>query len=350
MDRIEILASVTSAMPMPAVIIGRSKRVLTMNEPARQVLGHDASGSHYTAILRQPQVTDAIESTLADQTGRQENLSLRDGGSDELWRLDIAPLSGEPSAGILIVFEDLSSAEGLGQMRRDFVANVSHELRTPLTALTGFIETLQGPASEDKAAAQRFLAMMDTEAQRMNRLVQDLLSLSRVESEERVRPDERVDLAEIVREAAQTLSRMFEQANTELQLKLPDGPVWINGDRDQITQVLHNLLENAVKYGAGAVTVSMTLPEREAALRGPAVLLDIRDNGEGIEAHHLPRLTERFYRIDAHRSRSQGGTGLGLAIVKHVVSRHRGRFRVSSVPGEGSVFTVVLPRLPDAAT
>ncbi|MEM9437117.1 MAG: ATP-binding protein [Pseudomonadota bacterium] len=335
---------------MPATIIGRSKRVLTMNAPARQLLGHDASGSHYTAILRQPQVADAIEATLDDQTARQANLSLRDGGRDEVWRLDITSLAGTQIAGVLIVFEDLSSAEGLGQMRRDFVANVSHELRTPLTALTGFIETLQGPAREDRAASERFLSMMDTEARRMNRLVQDLLSLSRVESEERVRPDQNVDLTEVVRETAQTLSRLFEQAKTQLKLELAEGPVWVNGERDQLTQVLHNLLENAVKYGAGEVTVSMSLPEREAALRGPAVLLDIRDNGEGIEAHHLPRLTERFYRVDTHRSRSQGGTGLGLAIVKHVVGRHRGRLRVSSVPGEGSVFTVILPRLPHAET
>lgn len=338
-----MLQAVVGALPRPALVIGRSKRVLTMNEAARGLLGHDAAGAHYTTVLRQPQITDAIDATLADAVPRQARLMLRDGGRDGNWLLYVNPLALQSSPGILVAFEDVSRAEGLGQMRRDFVANVSHELRTPLTALMGFIETLMGPARSDTVAAEKFLGMMAIEAERMNRLVQDLLSLSRVESEERVRPDQRVDFTQIVRETAEMLSRVMGASSARLDLDLPDHPVWVNGDRDQLTQVLRNLVENAIKYGAGEVTVTMSLPEREPALRGPAVVLDVKDNGEGIEAHHLPRLTERFYRVDTHRSREKGGTGLGLAIVKHVVGRHRGRLRLSSVPGEGSVFTVVLP-------
>ncbi|MEM1101887.1 MAG: ATP-binding protein [Pseudomonadota bacterium] len=344
MDRIADYKAVVGALCLPAVIVGQGKRVLVMNAASRELLGHNATGAHYTFILRQPSATAALEQTLSDGAARTARIDLSVGGEPSAFTIDITPLAAEPSPGVLLVFRDVSGEEGLGQMRRDFVANVSHELRTPLTALSGFIETLRGPARGDAAATDRFLGMMEVEAERMRRLVQDLLSLSRVESEARLRPEARVELTEALREAVETVRHAMKDHAAELSLDLPEGEVWINGDRDQLMQVARNLLENAIKYGAGEVEVAMSLPEREPAMRGPAVLLDIRDNGEGIEPHHLPRLTERFYRIDTHRSREQGGTGLGLAIVKHIVSRHRGRLRISSVRGEGSVFTVVLPR------
>ncbi|MEM8591987.1 MAG: ATP-binding protein [Pseudomonadota bacterium] len=320
-----------------------------MNAAATQLLGHDGTGGHYTNVLRQPGPIEAIEATLGDGEHREARHLARDGDSDVRHKLDISALqeAGEGNIGALVAFEDVSNQEGLGRMRRDFVANVSHELRTPLTALLGFIETLRGPAAADPVAHERFLGMMEIEAERMNRLVQDLLSLSRVEAEERLRPEARVDLLHVVHEAIETLSHAVGHEADALALKLPDGPVWVAGDRDQLMQVLGNLVENALKYGAGRVELTLSLPAHEPALRGPAAQIDVTDNGEGIEAHHLPRLTERFYRIDAHRSRAQGGTGLGLAIVKHIVGRHRGRLRISSVPGEGSTFTVVLPRLED---
>ncbi|MEO1798166.1 MAG: ATP-binding protein [Pseudomonadota bacterium] len=325
-------------------MISPAKRVLAMNQEAITLLGHDARGAHYTTILRQPSVAEAIEAGLRDAKARVVRMPLRAQDRVETYVLDVAPLAMAASPGLLVTFQDVSDAEGLGQMRRDFVANVSHELRTPLTALMGFIETLQGPAQDDARAREKFLGMMATEADRMNRLVLDLLSLSRVESEERLRPGARVDFADVIRESVETVSHATKKAGTAVTLALPEGKVWVDGDRDQLMQVVRNLAENAVKYGGGEVTISLALPEREAALRGPAAVLDVRDNGEGIEAHHVPRLTERFYRIDTHRSREQGGTGLGLAIVKHIVNRHRGRLRISSVRGEGSVFSVVLPR------
>jgi len=344
MDRIEAFSAVVSALPGPALLIGRGRRVLCMNGAAAALLGHDGTGSHYTTVLRQPGTIDAIEAVAADEKRREANHVGREGERDVRFRVDVSPLGGPPALGYLVSFEDVSGAEGLGQMRRDFVANVSHELRTPLTALMGFIETLRGPAAQDPKAAGRFLQMMETEAERMNRLVQDLLSLSRVESEGRLKPDDQIDMVHLVHESAETLRHALGEKAEALHLEVPEDPVLVRGDRDQMMQVMRNLVENAIKYGAGEVRVVMSLSEREAALRGPAVTIDVIDNGEGIEPHHLPRLTERFYRIDTHRSREKGGTGLGLAIVKHIVGRHRGRLQISSEVGIGSQFSVILPR------
>lgn len=345
MDRIEAFGAVVAAIPGPALLIGRGRRVLCMNSSAAGLLGHDATGSHYTTVLRQPSMTEAIEIALSETRHREAAHIGREGEREVRYRVHVAPLGGQPGLGVLVSFEDVSGAEGLGQMRRDFVANVSHELRTPLTALMGFIETLRGSAAADPVATERFLGMMEIEAERMNRLVQDLLSLSRVESEGRLRPDARLDVVSLVHESAETLQHALGESADALMLDLPKGPIDVQGDREQLMQVFRNLFENGLKYGAGEVRVAMTRTEHEPALRGPAVTINVIDNGEGIAAHHLPRLTERFYRIDTHRSREKGGTGLGLAIVKHIVGRHRGRLRISSVPGEGSVFTVVLPRL-----
>ncbi|MEM6728568.1 MAG: ATP-binding protein [Pseudomonadota bacterium] len=344
MDRIAAYSTIVQSLPMPALVIGQGRRVLCMNGPARDLAGYDGTGSHFTSVLRQPGPIEAIEATLRDGKIRAATHIGREGERDLRYRTEIVPLAGAAGTGLLVVFEDISDAEGLGQMRRDFVANVSHELRTPLTALIGFIETLKGPAANDPKAFSNFLGMMEQEAERMNRLVQDLLSLSRVESEARLRPDARVDLCEVARESAETMRHGLDEAAQTLTLDLPESPVWVSGDRDQLMQVLRNLLENAIKYGGSDVTVTLKLIERDAALRGPAAVIDVRDNGDGIDAHHVPRLTERFYRVDTHRSRAQGGTGLGLAIVKHIVGRHRGRLSIASVPGEGSTFSMILPR------
>ena len=228
-------------------------------------------------------------------------------------------------------------------MRRDFVANVSHELRTPLTALSGFIETLGGAARDDAAARDRFLAIMAREAGRMNRLVQDLLHLSRVEAAERVRPTTRIDLQKVLATTLGSLRPLADDAGVRLEVEGETGPLPLLADQDQMIQVLSNLIENAVKYGGagGVVTLRLT---RDALPGGPAIRVDVIDRGEGIDPVHLPRLTERFYRVDGHRSREKGGTGLGLAIVKHIVNRHRGRLRIDSTVGKGSVFSVLLPQ------
>jgi len=246
---------------------------------------------------------------------------------------------------MVLVFEDVTHLQQAEQMRRDFVANVSHELRTPLTAVMGFIETLRGPARSDPAAQTRFLDIMQGEAERMNRLVGDLLSLSRVEGEERVRPTERIDLRAQLDSTLRSLGPLAADAGVAITAELGEGPVFMIGDADQLRQVFTNLVENAIKYGAsgGEVTVRVMRLDRDPALRAPGARVQVIDKGPGIDPTHLPRLTERFYRADSHRSRALGGTGLGLAIVKHIINRHRGRLRVESELGQGSVFTVILP-------
>jgi len=246
---------------------------------------------------------------------------------------------------IVLSFQDRTDAEDIGQFRRDFVANVSHELRTPLTALLGFIETLRGAARDDPAARDRFLEIMEREAGRMTRLVDDLLSLSRLEANERVKPSENVALSVVVAGALTELEPVTDAAGVQVVFDDQSGGVQVAADAAELRQVLGNLVENAVKYGAsgGDVHVSLHAPQHEARLRGQGIRLSVSDQGAGIAPHHIARLTERFYRVDNHRSREVGGTGLGLAIVKHIVNRHRGRFLIESVEGKGTTMTVLLP-------
>jgi two-component system phosphate regulon sensor histidine kinase PhoR len=220
----------------------------------------------------------------------------------------------------------------------DFVANASHELRTPLATLSGFIETLLGPAAEDAPARARFLSIMADEAGRMSRLIDDLLSLSRIEMDKYVRPSATLDLSGVFADVGKTLAMRLEQDQRRLELDVPAGLPPVVGDRDQILQVLHNLISNALKYGQSGTPITVRAEARDGQVR-----ISVIDRGEGIAAEHLPRLTERFYRVDSQRSRKMGGTGLGLAIVKHIVERHRGRLEIESQPGQGSVFSFTLP-------
>ncbi|MDU8941924.1 sensor histidine kinase [Ovoidimarina sediminis] len=338
--------SLIDAAPLPQIVISGSERILAANAGALELLGPGIVGRHYIAALRQPTLLDGIEAILGGTAERAEAAFLSARASrDTSYRTIAARVELEEGPGILVSFVDTTELQEAGQMRRDFVANVSHELKTPLTALMGFIETLRGAARDDPAARARFLEIMEREAGRMNRLVKDLLSLSRVEAEERVRPTERVDIAGLLRSSVASLRQMAEEAGVAIALAGAEVPVEIRGDADQLLQVASNLIENALKYGAagGRIEVTLTPPAHAAAVQGPAVSVVVRDFGEGMDPHDIPRLTERFYRVDSHRSREKGGTGLGLAIVKHIVNRHRGRLRIESVPGEGSTFTVILP-------
>lgn len=330
---------------MPLVLIGANERILSINAAASEIFGKTLEGRPYHAMLRQPEVLETIERTW--RSGKTETAQyLGSAGSRQTtYRVVCAPVALEAGPGVLLSFDDVTHVEEAGQIRRDFVANVSHELRTPLTALIGFIETLQGPAKNDAAARDRFLAIMDKESRRMTRLVKDLLSLSRVESEERMRPTTPVNLGHCLASARQALRPLAEDAGVAVDLEAPEGPVMVPGDMDQLQQVFTNLIENAIKYGGRnkTVTVRVSLTEKEPMLRGPAARVDVIDEGEGIDAIHIPRLTERFYRVDSHRSREMGGTGLGLAIVKHIVNRHRGRLRITSEKGQGTTFSVTLP-------
>ena len=330
---------------IPAVLIGPDERILVVNAPAEKLLGRNTEGRHFITALRQPGLLDTIEQVQRDGTVRETRYLTNDGQHDLTYRATCGAVAIQGRRGILVSFQDVTPEEQAGQMRRDFVANVSHELRTPLTALLGFIETLQGPARKDPAAQERFLGIMAAEAERMNRLVSDLLSLSRVEADERVRPVDPVDVGRVIEQTRHGLSYLAEERGIGLSVHLPETPVILPGDADQLRQVLTNLAENAIKYSERGDTVRLVLgvPDYDTRLRGRGVRISVADSGPGIDAVHLPRLTERFYRVDSHRSRELGGTGLGLAIVKHIVNRHRGRLQVDSKVGEGTTFTVILP-------
>ncbi|UYV39190.1 ATP-binding protein [Rhodobacteraceae bacterium D3-12] len=334
------------ALVLPSILVARDERIVAVNEPGRALLGEAIIGRHHMTALRQPELLEAIQS-CADtaKTCNARYLVRAEGGRDAIYLANCAWLDLSDLQGVLVSFEDRSHLEHADQMRRDFVANVSHELRTPLTSLLGFIETLRGPARDDASVRMRFLDIMQSEAARMERLVSDLLSLSRVESEQRVRPTEDVDLAALSRSVLHSLAPVAKEGGVQFVADVPDGEVILPGDEDQLRQVLSNLLENAVKYGGagGNVTLSLRTVDYDPSLRAPAVLLEVADEGAGMDPIHIPRLTERFYRVDSHRSREVGGTGLGLAIVKHIVTRHRGRLRIDSALGEGSRFSVLLP-------
>ena len=341
--------TVLDGFPLPAVVVDGSEWIIAANTEAQGLLGKEIVGRHFANVVRQPGVIAAVEATLKDQKEHHARQSVGRGAQDA--PLDVTcrfmdAITPEGEGAVLISFHDRADVEQAGQMRRDFVANVSHELRTPLTALIGFIETLRGAARTDDVARDRFLTIMESEAGRMNRLVGDLLSLSRVESEERVRPTRRVNVMALLRSTLLTLTPLADSNAVVLHLHAPQDNVTITGDDDQLRQVFTNLIENAIKYGGsgGVVDVTLTLQDRDPALRSPAVEISVSDKGPGIDERHLPRLTERFYRADSHRSRQLGGTGLGLAIAKHIVNRHRGRLKVESELEKGATFTVVLPR------
>ncbi|WP_435259225.1 ATP-binding protein [Thioclava sp. FR2] len=336
----ELIQSLISGIPFPALIIGQDERVSTMNDAAVALLGASTLGRHHALALRQPEMQAAITRSLTQAEVSQARHSVPGQTLGIIHHVTVTPLAH--AAGVLCVFEDRTPQEQIELMRREFVANVSHELRSPLTALLGFIETLRGAAKDDPVARDRFLAIMEREAGRMNRLIQDLLNLSRVEADERVRPVARVDLLEILNSTISSLRPLSENSKVEIKLISQVKESALLGDADQLVQVFHNLIENAVKYG-GAKGMVTVLVDSDQLPKSRAIRVDVIDKGDGMDPIHIPRLTERFYRVDGHRSREKGGTGLGLAIVKHIVQRHRGRLKITSQIGEGSTFSVILP-------
>ncbi len=338
-----LLSDMIAAMPQPTLAIDRHERIIALNADAAELLGQSALGRHFITVLRQPALVDAVEGCLSGSDARTAPFLSGSAGKQTTFEVAIRPV---PSIGVLLLsFQDVTHMTQAIQMRRDFVANVSHELRTPLTALMGFIETLRGPARDDAPARDRFLGIMSDEAERMNRLVGDLLSLSRVEAQERMRPTTRVNLQSVLQTALRNLNPRAAADNVRLHLVSDEQPMHLLGDTDQLLQVFTNLIENAIKYGGKDQSVDVAIESslHDPALRGPAVRVTVTDHGPGIDPLHLPRLTERFYRGDSHRSRALGGTGLGLAIVKHILNRHRGRLKISSTLGQGAQFCVILP-------
>ncbi len=341
-----LVSALIEAMPEAVLVVTGEARLLGANRLAGQLLPALRVGGALALALRDPDILDAIRRVCA--SGQMDTVVWRDRVPVERsFDVTVAPLDGFlPERAIVVTLRDLTEARRVERMRADFVANASHELRTPLASLLGFVETLQGPARDDPRAREKFLGIMAEQARRMARLVDDLLSLSRIEQNLHLRPDGAVDLAMVVRHTADTLAPLAADSGIDLDLSI-EGRVMVTGDRDELVRVAENLIENAIKYGCtgrepalGAlkerVLIAVTSTRREG-------VLVVTDHGAGIASEHLPRLTERFYRIDAGQSRAKGGTGLGLAIVKHIMARHRGRLHVSSRPGQGSIFTVALP-------
>lgn len=333
------MRQIAQSLPDPCFILGPDGSVRYANDRAEGLFGISI-GERLPIRLRYPEVVAAFR-RVTSGAGPQQVQFVERIPTSRTFSAWFAPLDGDPGEeAYLLVLDDLTEALAAERMRVDFVANASHELRTPLAALSGFVETLQGPARDDPAARKKFLAMMHDQAVRMSRLIDDLLSLSRVEMRAHVRPNERVDLVETIRHVIDTMTPLASEMGVEIQAELPDGPVFVRADRDELVQVFNNLIENACKYGQSGKLVTVRIHPAE---EGEPASVAVIDRGPGIAPEHLPRLTERFYRVDADESRRHRGTGLGLAIVKHILSRHRARLLIESTPGKGAQFAVHFP-------
>ena len=339
------LQAVVAGLPDPVIALDRNGRVLTLNEHARSLTPALRQGEPVSLALRMPELIEAIG--RAYDTGEEQRVEYSERVPLDRWfETIVVPVKRRSNPGrpdlVLMTFHDLTPLRRVEEMRADFVANASHELRTPLAALSGFIETLQGSARDDEKARERFLAIMQEQARRMARLIDDLLSLSRIELNAHRRPDVLVDLVPIVRQVVDGLETLARDRGVTVHVEAARA-MTVPGDRDELVRVFENLVENALKYGAPGKRVDVTLAPHESAEGEPEAQVAIRDYGPGIAPEHLPRLTERFYRVDVTESRAQGGTGLGLALVKHILNRHRGRLSIESKLGAGATFTVQLP-------
>lgn len=343
-----LIDALIEGMPEPAIILGRDGLVIAFNAPAASIAPALRRGEPALITLRMPEVVDAVRRAAAAGAPQRVEFFQRVpvGRWFEAFVNPVAMMAapGRPERDMLVMtFKDLTPLRRVEEMRADFVANASHELRTPLAALSGFIETLQGPARDDPAARERFLSIMRTQATRMARLIDDLLSLSRIELNAHLRPDTPVDVTPIVGQVVDGLQPLAREREVEIKISAPQEKLIVLGDRDELVRALENLVENALKYGSSGKRVDINLNRGTVREGADEVRVAVRDYGPGIAPEHLPRLTERFYRVDVTDSRAQGGTGLGLALVKHVLNRHGGRLTVESTPGAGATFNVHLP-------
>lgn len=337
----DVVRALIGGMPDPAVLLDRAGRVLHLNAAAAELMPALRHGEPAQFALRQPEILTALREALASAAPRRVDYC--DRGPVERWmELAIAPIAVPTAFGgrglcLLMTFHDQTPLRRVEEMRADFIANASHELRTPLAALSGFIDTMRGPARDDTNARERFLGIMHAQAARMARLIDDLLSLSRVELAAHRVPTETVDLRPILRQVVDGLELLAAERGVTITLDAPDAPLDIAGDREELLRLFENLIENALKYGATGGRVDVLHKA------GNDVRIAVRDYGPGIAPEHLPRLTERFYRVSIGDSRAQGGTGLGLSLVKHILNRHRGKLTIESVQGQGATFTAIFP-------
>ena len=333
-DSLAVVKAAFAGFDSPVFLLSQQGNVLYQNPSAVHAFGEVALGQHVSARIRQPAVLEIIRESLA--TGKSGSTEITTPMPlENAYLVRIVKAQGEADFFVLI-FRDISETRRIDKMRTDFVANASHELRTPLASLRGFIETLQGPARNDQRAHEKFLGIMQEQVTRMSRLVDDLMSLSRLELKAKVAPDDAVDLVPLLGSVCDALAPLAQDLGVEIIRHVPKEPVIVTGDRDELTQVFENLIENACKYGQEGKKVDVTLSPGN----GQSPEVSVRDYGPGIPEEHVPRLTERFYRVNVESSVSKKGTGLGLAIVKHILTRHRARLIIRSDEGEGSTFTV----------
>jgi len=341
-----VAAAILDSLPDPVVLLDKKRQVLALNQAAMELMGEAAKGRDLSQSFRHPAVLSGVNDAIAGHKfkGAEVSLTTPVRRTFEVYATPLPPGTiGTISA--ILVLHDVTLARQAEEMRGDFVANVSHELRSPLSSLVGFIETLQGPAKNDVDAREKFLDVMAGEAGRMARLIDDLLSLARIEVNEHVRPVGSADVPVILQGVVEALSIKAKKRGTTLDLESNTGLAPVPGDGDELTEVFQNLVDNAIKYGTEGAPVSVRVDAvaRIPDVGGAGIRVRVANRGEPIAPEHLPRLTERFYRIDKGRSRQMGGTGLGLAIVKHIVARHRGRLVVDSSAEDGTVFSVFLP-------
>ncbi|WP_068318241.1 ATP-binding protein [Polycladidibacter hongkongensis] len=347
------MKSAVNALPDPCFVVDYRGTTQYVNTAARATFPAVRVGVPLSFGIRAPSLLEALDRVSSSSPA--EIIDWSEKVPAEQWfEAHIAPLwsaangnlavpRGKPGL-IMVVVRDLTEARLHERMRADFVANASHELRTPLASLTGFIETIQGPARNDEVARDRFLQIMLDQGERMRRLIDDLLSLSRIEMRVHVQPDEVYELAPILHHSIDALSPLADELQVKINAKLPTEPIWIKAEQDQLVQVFNNLVENALKYGAQGGKIDISVSSVPFGEHG-GYKICVRDYGPGIAPQHLPRLTERFYRVDVETSRQMKGTGLGLAIVKHIINRHRGRLEVESELGAGASFSVTLPAI-----
>ncbi len=348
--RLASIEAVLDILPDPLLIVSMQRRILRANRAATDLFGPDLSEREITTLIRTPSFLEGFESFLSGTNAIVDtpvSLPLPNAPGEKDFLIRISPLSS-PSidqAVATLILHDISSVKKLDRLRADFIANASHELRTPLTSFLGFTETLQGPARDDPEAHERFLSLMHEQAVRMSRLVNDLLSLSRIEMSEHLPPSGQTDLAVLLSSVMSGLEIQAKRKAMTIHLTLPENLPLIPGQDTELEQVFLNLVDNAVKYGRDGteITIQGRFSSLPSDAKARCIAVSIRDCGDGIAREHLSRLTERFFRVDSARSRQLGGTGLGLAIVKHIINRHRGHLEIDSTPGEGSVFTVYLP-------
>ncbi len=342
-DYIRVIDTFVETVNTPILVIDDRSYVISSNKAAVDLLGNDFKDRHFYVAIRQPAIINLFENVSGSNEIQKENFYKTVSGVDRTYEVT-AKYSKELKI-VSLSFDDVTDAVQANQMRRDFVANVSHELKSPLTSILGFTETLSGVIESNPSKAKQFLSVMERESLRMSSLIDDLLGLSRVEAAEKQLPSKQVNLGDIMREVLEILTATAAKKNIGIKYVQDAADPLIIGDYSQVVQVFTNLLQNAIKYGGDGnkIKVIMSSIEYHKSLLTTGYKVSVEDTGIGIEEHHLARLTERFYRVDDHRSRNEGGTGLGLSIVKHIMARHNGRLLVESEPGNGSVFSVIFP-------